>query len=281
MGYWKCTSARGGYDARGMASIECDLLIFVATSTEYDELKRASIEIGLEWRKQASAIGEFWSIGTLGGYRVLVVRTEMGAVGPTGSTRQAHFYLAATEAQGIICLGMAFGISRAHQAVGTVLVSDSLFPYDVRDVIVDPDRADAWVYRYDAEATSHAATTYPAKADLRAQLWQHAATATLTHSVQFGCLLTGSARIRSPAYRNELVMRCANVAPNIVGGEMEGLGLLSLAERDRSHWIVVKGICDFADEQQIGDAKLNRRLACANASRFVLGALRSWKTLGG
>jgi adenosylhomocysteine nucleosidase len=93
-------------------------------------------------------------------------------------------------------------------------------------------------------------------------------------------LLTGSARIRCLAYLNELVGRCTNVAPNIVGGEMEGLGLLSLAERDRSHWIVVKGICDFADEQQIGDAKTNRRLACANASRFVLGALRSWNPSG-
>jgi adenosylhomocysteine nucleosidase len=264
-----------------MAPIECDLLLFVATPTEFDELKRTASELGLEWRKQASPIGEFWSIGTLGGYRVVVVRTEMGAIGPTGSTRQAHFYLAATEAQGIVCLGMAFGISRAHQAVGTVLVSDSLFPYDVRDVVVDPVHLERWVYRYDAEATSHAATTYPTRPGLRDQLWRYAATATLSHSVQFGCLLTGSARIRSLAYRNELVTRCANVAPNIVGGEMEGLGLLSLAERDRSHWIVVKGICDFADEQQIGDAKMNRRLACANASRFVLGALRSWKSLGG
>jgi adenosylhomocysteine nucleosidase len=259
-----------------MTAIECDLLLFVATPTEYDELKRASTEIGLEWRKQASTIGEFWSLGALGGYRVVVVRTEMGAIGPTGSTRQAHFYLAATEAQGIVCLGMAFGISRVHQDVGTVLVSDSLFPYDVRDVIADPDRGDGWVYRYDPEAPSYAATTYPAKADLRDGLRRYAATATLSHTVQFGCLLTGSARIRSPAYRNELIGRCANVAPNIVGGEMEGLGLLSLAERDRSHWIVVKGICDYADEQQIGDARTNRRLACANASRFVLGALRSW-----
>ncbi|HEY0479901.1 MAG TPA: hypothetical protein VGD37_20420 [Kofleriaceae bacterium] len=110
-----------------MASIECDLLLFVATSTEFDELKRAATESGLDWRKQASPIGEFWSIGRLGGYRVVVVRTEIGAIGPTGSTRQAHFYLAATGAQGIVCLGMAFGISRQHQPLGTVLVSDSLF----------------------------------------------------------------------------------------------------------------------------------------------------------
>lgn len=258
-----------------MASIECDLLLFVATSTEFDELKKAATDLGLPWRKEASATGEFWNIGTLGGYRVVVVRTEMGAIGPTGSTRQAHFYLAATQAQGIVCLGMAFGISRQHQPVGTVLVSDSLFPYDVRDVVVDPDRAGSWIYRYDPEAPSYAATTYPAKPDLRDRLRRHAATTALSHPVQFGCLLTGSARIRCLAYRNELVRRCADVAPNIVGGEMEGLGLLSLAERERPYWIVVKGVCDFADEQQIGDAKANRRLACGNAARFVLGALRS------
>jgi adenosylhomocysteine nucleosidase len=259
-----------------MASIECDLLLFVATSTEFDELKRAAREIGLEWRKEASSIGEFWSIGRLGGYRVVVVRTEMGAIGPTGSTRQAHFYLATTQAQGIVCLGMAFGISREHQPVGTVLVSDSLFPYDVREVVADPDRENQWQYRYDPEAPSHAPTTYPAKPDLGDMLRRHATTAALSHSVQFGCLLTGSARIRCLAYRNELIRRCANIAPTIVGGEMEGLGLLSLDEREHSHWIVVKGVCDFADEQQAGDAKANRRLACANASRFVLGALRSW-----
>jgi hypothetical protein len=40
---------------------------------------------------------------------------------------------------------------------------------------------------------------------------------------------------------------------------------------------VVKAICDFADERQAEDAKANRRIACANASRFVLDALRTWK----
>ena len=256
--------------------MECDLLLFVATATEFDELKRAAGEIGLDWRKQASSLGEFWRIGTLGGYRVAVVRTAMGAIGPTGSTRQAHIYLAATEAQAIVCLGMAFGISRPLQPVGTVLVSDSLFPYDVRDVVADPDRGGRWIYRYDPEAPSHAATTYPAKAELRDRLRRHAMTAVLPHLVQFGCLLTGAARIRSLAYLNELVGRCANVAPDIIGGEMEGLGLLSLAECERAHWIIVKGVCDFADEQQMSDARANRRLACTNAARFVLGALRSW-----
>jgi nucleoside phosphorylase len=258
-----------------MSRIECDLLLFVATPTEYDELRRAAEELGLAWEKQSSSIGDFWNIGTYGGRRVVVVRTDMGAIGPAGSTRQAHFYLTATGAQSLICLGMAFGLSRNHQEVGTVLVSDSLFPYDVRDVVVDPDRPGQWIYRYDPEARSHAATTYPARLELRELFRRYHATAKLFNPVQFGCLLTGSARIRSPAYLAELTQRCP--AQRLVGGEMEGVGLLSLSEREHPHWIVVKAICDFADERQAEDARGNRRLACANASRFVLDAIRTWK----
>lgn len=123
-----------------MHAIGCDLLLFVATSTELDELKRTAIQLGLEWRKLGSELGDCWSVGTIGAYRVAAVRTEMGSVGPMGSTRNAHFYLTTTGAQGLICLGMAFGISRELQPVGTVLVSESLFPYDVRDVVIDPDQ---------------------------------------------------------------------------------------------------------------------------------------------
>jgi nucleoside phosphorylase len=259
-----------------MAAIDCDLLLFVVTPTELEELEQAAVELGLTWRKQASPLGETWSIGILGGDRVTVVKTQMGAIGPGGSTRQAHYHLAATGAQGIILLGMAFGISRKRQRVGTVLVSDTLFPYDVRDVVADPARPSGWSYRYDPKASSNAATTYRAKPALYDLLRRYADTTTLPHECEFGCLLTGAARIRSRAYRDELVRQCMDVAPQIVGGEMEGAGLLSLAERDRPHWIVVKGICDFADEQQIGDAAANRKLACGNAARFVLGALRSW-----
>lgn len=254
----------------------CDLLLFVATSTEFDELKRAAAELGLEWRKLGSELGDCWSLGTIGAYRVAVVRTEMGSVGPMGSTRNAHFYLATTGAQGLICLGMAFGISRELQPVGTVLVSESLFPYDVRDVVIDPDHHGGWRYRYDPESPSHRATTYPAKQELLDVLQRYGALAELPYRVDYGCLLTGSARIRARAYRDELVRWCADVAPNIAGGEMEGLGLLSLAERESPRWLVVKGICDYADEAQTGDAKANRRQACANAASFVLHALRAW-----
>src|SRR6267143_4035963 len=58
----------------------------------------------------------------------------MGPHGRLGSAAKAVRYLAATGAQGIIQVGMAFGITRGPQTIGDVLVSTSLIPYDKRDV---------------------------------------------------------------------------------------------------------------------------------------------------
>jgi nucleoside phosphorylase len=63
----------------------------------------------------------------------------------------------------------------------------------------------------------------------------------------------------------------------IVGGEMEGVGLLSVSPRDDPIWIVVKGICDFADEERDRIIKKSRPVACANSSQLVLSALANWR----
>ena len=49
---------------------------------------------------------------------------------------------------------------------------------------------------------------------------------------------------------------------------MEGVGLLSVSPRKQPMWIVVKGICDFADENRDAEIAENRPLACQNAISF-------------
>lgn len=93
--------------------------------------------------------------------------------------------------------------------------------------------------------------------------------------VHVGTLLSGGARIFSSRFRDDLV---GNVPPGrdrIVGGEMEGVGLLSVSPADKPLWAVVKGISDFADEDRDGIIETTRQLACENAVRFVLSALRN------
>jgi nucleoside phosphorylase len=254
-----------------VTELECDYLLFVATLTERDELMKAALDLGLTWSRGATDVGEFWKLGEVGSSRVVAVRTRVGSIGPSGSSRNAHHYMALTQATGIISLGMAFGISREEQPVGTVLVSESLFPYDARAVIADPEREGEWRYHYGDHAR-----VYPSQTSLRRIFEQHRARGTFPHAVEFGCLLTGSAVIQSARYRDHLLAWCMKVAPGVRGGEMEGAGFLSLGKRHRPRWIVVKAISDYADEHQGEDVQDHRPQACANAARFVLQALRAW-----
>jgi nucleoside phosphorylase len=166
------------------------------------------------------------------------------------------------------------------------MVSESIFPYDQREVFPAPlgvwerffpswRRRAAWTYSYNSRATTYASRP-EFQTMFRAHQAAHQGDNRLPFNVQFGCLLSGSAKIASKAYRNAILRSCLEKAPGLIGGEMESVGLLSLDAAERPRWIVVKGISDFADDRQVADATSNRRLACANAAHFVLGALLRW-----
>jgi adenosylhomocysteine nucleosidase len=87
-------------------------------------------------------------------------------------------------------------------------------------------------------------------------------------------MLSGAARIYSGRFRDELVQGVPGGEDPIVGGEMEGVGLLAASTAsDDPIWCVVKGISDFADEDRDTVIDENRPLACRNAAEFVLAAL--------
>lgn len=97
-------------------------------------------------------------------------------------------------------------------------------------------------------------------------------------AIHVGAILSGAARIHSSAFRNELVAGVPGGDDLIVGGEMEGVGLLAAsASRDDPIWCVVKGISDFADENRDSVIATGREVACRNAAEFVLSALVNGK----
>jgi adenosylhomocysteine nucleosidase len=65
----------------------------------------------------------------------------------------------------------------------------------------------------------------------------------------------------------------------VVGGDMEGIGLLASSDETESRWIIVKGISDFADEARDDVIRETRPKACYNAARFVLSALLAEEAL--
>jgi adenosylhomocysteine nucleosidase len=87
-------------------------------------------------------------------------------------------------------------------------------------------------------------------------------------------MLSGAARIHCAKFRDELYYTTPHGNDPIVGGEMEGVGLLAATVRaDDPAWCVVKGISDFADERRDEDIKTGLKIAPHNAARFVLCSL--------
>jgi adenosylhomocysteine nucleosidase len=248
--------------------LACDILLFVATQSEREQLEVGAKELGLPFEEKLDErVGTYFTLGTIGSARVRAIRTRMGPFFHQGSASQAIILRAATSATSIIQIGMAFGIQRGPQDYGEVLVSEWVFPYDYR--IVEQDGTG---YRVDYSETK----PFRAK-DALVKLFRREYSAKRhPFTVHFGGFLSGGSRIRSQSYLKQLLAQVTGTEgpEGYVGGEMEGVGLLSSCEKKNPIWAVVKGICDFADDKQGEDAATQRTQACLNAVRFVLSALR-------
>lgn len=250
--------------------IRCDVLIFVATSSERDGLQSVAERMSIPFRRQKSLGYSYYSMGQIGQYRVNAVRTEMGPFSHEGSAAKGLLFRAVSGATAIIQIGMAFGVNDRAQKIGDVLVSSYLYPYDYRTVTTRD-----WNYNVDYSRV----VPHPANSSLLEMCRRHLTTPR-EYNVFVGGLLTGGARIFSRYFLHEIDRSLPRVDDGvIVGGEMEGAGLLSTSPPKDACWIVVKGVCDFADEQRDRVIQEARPVACQNSANFVLSALASSPTI--
>jgi nucleoside phosphorylase len=264
----------------------CTLLLFVATPAEEEALKRETQNRGLAFEalRHPELREEYHWLGAVGNEIVIAVRPirqegriVMGSIGRLGSAARAIRFAEATGAKGIVQLGMAFGIDRKRQRAGDVLVSSSLIPYDNRDITSAPR---SLLHRLRSKPTYivdySKAAWEPARPELVSLFMREQSRGGQTFGVNVGAILSGAARIQCEDFRDELV---ANMPPGeepIIGGEMEGVGLLAASSAvDDPIWCVVKGISDFADVKRHLEIDANRPMACNNAAAFVLSALEN------
>jgi nucleoside phosphorylase len=263
----------------------CSLLLFVATPTEEHALKEAAGKLNLNYRKDDSLtkhlrvsglMDNAWIIEGTGKETVVMIgcsresgKVAMGPHSRLGSAAKGVRYLSATGANGIIQVGMAFGIGRKWQTLGDVLVSTSLIPYDNRDV--KPSSKDPG---YMSDFTSM--RVEPARQALFERCMREKDRTKFNFAVHIGAMLSGAARIHCERFRDELYATVPHGNDPIVGGEMEGVGLLAASVKaDDPVWCVVKGIGDFADECRKEDIKEGINVAPQNAAYFVLSALKN------
>lgn len=203
------------------------------------------------------AQGQTYNIGYLGNYMVAHIESNMGNLRSNGSMLTTYDGIKDICPQLILMVGIAFGINSDNQKIGDVLISESVFPYELSKVATK-DGVQTFIPRGEVVRTSQELTNifknYPVDG----------------YSVFSGTLLSGEKLVDNFDYRESLIAFLNNnKTANVVGGEMESVGVSSSAIRtDFPKWIIVKAICDFADGDKARDKTNRQQLAAKRAVEY-------------
>lgn len=199
-------------------------------------------------------------LGTVGQTRVYHTVCEMGSAGRGAMLQAADNGIRALSPNGVVAVGVGFGISQARQRIGDVLVARQLLAYELqrvgRDIVVRGDRP-------------HASTNLVNMCvDFAHTDWQGV-------NVRIGLVLSGDKLVDNIDYRSQL----SRFEPEAIGGDMEGAGLYVACEEHKVDWILIKGICDWADGKKRVRKESRQRQAASNAAQFFVGSLARWRRL--
>ncbi len=201
----------------------------------------------------------YYDLGTIGGARTFMVRSEMGAGGLSGSMATATEAISELSPSAVIMVGIAFGVDPEKQSLGDVLVSKQLVEYELQRVGTDRKGKVDIIPRGDRVSASPRLLDRFRDGELT---WDIA-------KVRFGVILSLQKLVDNVAVRDQL----RQFEREAIGGEMEGAGLYAAAELKKVDWILAKAICDWADGSKSEDKKQRQQQAAQNAAGFVFHVL--------
>lgn len=200
-----------------------------------------------------------FKLGELSGIELYYTRSPQ-----TSAKTQSNSFivLQPLRPQAVIATGIAFGIDKTNHRMGDVLVADKIIDYENQ-------RVNTGGLTYRGEQPPSSPLLIQAFIQLRAA-WR---TDRGKPAIHIGSLLCGAKLIDNEEYRNEL----SKLAHDVIGGEMEGMGIYhACANRPEPvHWIVVKGISDWADGNKNAATKeVDQKKAAYNAALAVYDVIR-------
>lgn len=235
-----------------------DVLIVTVTTVE----GRAVIDVFEKANSAKSKIvhieGQHYrDLGNINGSRVYMAITEMGSGGRGGSQEAVRKGIEALNPIAVIMVGIAFGTDGEKQRIGDILVSKQLLLYELQKI-----QNGKIISRGDKSHATPSLINWISHAEID---WNEA-----NGRITQGLILSGEKLVDDIDYRDQLIQ----LAPEAIGGEMEGAGLYVACQNKKTDWILIKAICDFADGHKSKDKDERQKLAAHNAASFVLHALQ-------
>jgi len=244
------------------------LKILIVTATQLETEMLHKILIPLSDEESIITIikdQQTYYLGRLGKYAIIHVQcSHMGATAEGASiltiTNSFNDWIGVLM---VIMVGICFGIDNESQKIGDVLISDSIIPYNIRKVgkIKETPRGTA------LQSSRILSNIFR---NLQ-QTWEHLNDKYGKANIEICPLLSGEELIDNIQRRTQLTVE----NPTVRGGEMEGIGLASACNNKSIHWILVKGICDFADGNKGQDKQERQEVAARSALDCCRAALSS------
>lgn len=190
--------------------------------------------------------------GIMGNYKIAHVQCSMGSLARDSSIMTVRTAIEKLKSKVVIMIGIAFGVNETKQHIGDVLLSESIIPYNAKRV------GKKETIKRGIEAPSSKILFNRFK-NIKTT-WEHFLDENTKAKLIPTRLLSGEELVDNLQHRNKLIKD----NPDSKGGEMEGAGVYAACD-GKADWIVVKGICDFADGDK-GTNKEERQLIAINSA---------------
>lgn len=208
---------------------------------------------------------ETYYIGKFGTCLAAVTRSEMGSLGSGSAILATQHAIRIWRPRAIVMVGIAFAKNPSKQKIADVLVASQVISYE-------PQRVGQAETIYRGPITPSSPTLlnrFNVAPD-----WAFTRPDGSLCQCHVGPVLSGEKLIDSAKFKTSLI----DEYPQAIGGEMEGVGLAAAAVRENVPWILVKGICDWADGNKHGK---HQPLAAASAVSLVHHVLSQVDVLHG
>ena len=241
-------------------SSEADVLIVTVTKVESRVVMQV-FEQAVGHKPTPEAVGDriYFNLGIVNDARIVLTQSEMGSGGLDASLLTVSKGIEALSPAAVIMVGIAFGINGQKQSIGDVLVTEQLRLYELQRMGTQDGKPNI-ILRGDKSHASPWLINLFKSADL---MWEGA-------KVRFGTVLTGEKLVDNLDFRDQL----HRFESEAIGGEMEGAGHYVACHDKKVDWILVKGICDWADGNKGDDKVARQNTAAQNAAGFVLETLQ-------
>ena len=186
----------------------------------------------------------------VGGFRV--IHGHSSRQGPLGAQLSAAKAIEHWRPEVLIAVGIAFGVKEEKHHIGDVLVSTRVLDYE--PARVEPDGT--FTRRGETLPTSQELADRVTNIDLRRAEVRDLPT------IHMGTIVSGAKLVDNKEYRDNL----ASLHSTVIGGEMEGSGILTACEEKKVDVIVIKAICDWAANKNNPSKDDDQKKASKNAA---------------